>query len=99
MKCFFIQIRFHLKKGTRSEFYRKFRDNNIREMSQSEKGNLEYSLFFPLDSDDDICIDEKWETKEDIEAHKKSLHFAILNELNEKYVKNFEVKTFWLEEM
>lgn len=99
MKCFFIQVRYYLKKGSRSEFYRKFRDNNIREMSQSEAGNIEYDMFFPMDSDDDICIIEKWETEESIEAHRKTLHYAILNELKEKYVNKVEIKKYWVEEL
>lgn len=99
MKCFFIQVRYYLKKGSRSEFYRKFRDNNIREMSQSEIGNIEYNMFFPMDSDDDICILEKWESMENIEAHHKTLHYAILNELKEKYVEKVEIKKYWIEEI
>lgn len=99
MKCVLIQVRYYLKKGTRSEFYRKFRDNNIREMSQSEEGNIEYSVFFPLDSDNDVCIIEKWESLDNIEAHKKTLHYAILNELKEKYVTKVELAKFWAEEL
>ena len=48
-------------------------DNNIIEMSRAEAGNIEYCMFFPMDSDDDICILEKWESKENIEAHQKTL--------------------------
>lgn len=99
VKCFIIQVHYFLKKGTRGEFYRKFRDNNIREMSQAEKGNLEYSIFFPNDSDDDVCLIEKWEAMEDIEAHHKTLHYAILNELKEKYVKKIVIKKYWAEEL
>lgn len=99
MKCFIIQTRLILKKGTRSEFYRKFRDNNIREMSHSEEGNIEYDIYFPLDSDDDVCLIEKWEAMENIEAHHKSLHYAILNELKEKYVHKIKISKYWAEEL
>lgn len=99
MNFFFIQVRYYLKKGCRSEFYRKFRDNNIIEMSRAEAGNIEYCMFFPMDSDDDICILEKWESKENIEAHQKTLHYAILNELKEKYVEKVEIKKYWVEEL
>lgn len=98
MKFFFLQVRYCLKKGTRGEFYRRFRDNNIREMSQAEIGNIEYDIFFPMDNEDDICIIEKWETTEAIEAHHRTLHYAILNELKEKYATKVEVKKFWVDE-
>lgn len=52
-----------------------------------------------MDSDDDICILEKWESKENIEAHQKTLHYAILNELKEKYVEKVEIKKYWVEEL
>ena len=64
-----------------------------------ESGNIEYVMFFPMDSDDDICILEKWESKENIEAHQKTLHYAILNELKEKYVEKVEIKKYWVEEL
>lgn len=67
-------------------------------MSQSENGNLQYEIYFPLDSDDDICLIEKWETEEDILAHQKSLHFAILGELKEKYVDKVEIQKYWIEQ-
>ena len=65
----------------------------------AEVGNIEYCMFFPMDSDDDICILEKWESKENIEAHQKTLHYAILNELKEKYVEKVEIKKYWVEEL
>ncbi len=98
MKVLFVQVRYILKKGTRSEFYRKFRDNNIREFSQAEEGNIEYEIYFPLDSDDDICILEKWNDEEAQIAHGKTLHYAILSELKEKYVSKVIIKKAWLKE-
>ncbi|MCQ2583719.1 MAG: antibiotic biosynthesis monooxygenase [Treponema sp.] len=97
-KCLFMQVRYYLKKGTRSEFYRRFRDNNIREFSASEEGNLAYEIYFPLDSDDDICILEKWKNSDSQENHVQTLHYAILSELKAKYVDKVEIKQGWLEE-
>ncbi len=97
MKALFVQTRFHLKKGTRQEFYRRFRDNNIREFSRSEVGNLEYELYLALDSDDDICILEKWQDQESREAHRETLHYAVLSELKQKYVKSTDSNQFWIE--
>ena len=68
-------------------------------MSQSEEGNIEYDIYFPLDSDDDVCLIEKWEAMENIEAHHKSLHYAILNELKEKYVHKIKITKYWAEEL
>lgn len=99
MKCFLILVRYKIKKGCRSEFYRKFRDNNICEMSKAEEGNLQYDIYFPLDSDDDICLIEKWEFQKNIDAHKKTLHYAILDELKEKYVMRIELEKYWIEQI
>ena len=56
MKNLFVQVRYYLKKGKRDDFYQKFRDNNICEMSQSEIGNVEYEIYMPHDSENDVCL-------------------------------------------
>jgi len=98
MKCLFVQVRYYLKKGARPEFYQKYRDNNISEMSQSEEGNLEYEIYFPQHSDDDICLLEKWKDLESQQKHRETLHYAILSELKAKYVTKVEIKKYWIEE-
>ncbi|MCQ2248100.1 MAG: antibiotic biosynthesis monooxygenase [Treponema sp.] len=97
MKCLFVQVRYFLKSGCRSDFYQKFRDNNIREMSQAEDGNIDYELYLPQDSENDICILEKWKDIHSQEKHEQTFHSAILDELKEKYVKKIEIKKYWLE--
>jgi len=99
MKILFVQVRYYLIKGTRSEFYRRFRDNNIAEFSRSEDGNIDYELYLPLDSDDDICLLEKWKDEEARKFHEQTLHYAILAELKAKYVKKTAIKKYWLEEI
>lgn len=98
MRCLFVQKRYHLKKGTRDEFYRRFRDNNIREFSQAEEGNIEYEIFMPLDNESDICLFEKWQDEAAEKKHTQTLHYAILSELKTKYVKKSIVQKFWLNE-
>ncbi len=97
MKGLFIQVRYHIQKGMRDEFYRRFRDNNIREFSRSEAGNIEYEIYLPLDSDDDVCLLEKWDNEESFKKHMRSLHYVILSELKTKFVVKAEVKKYWLE--
>lgn len=97
MKCLFIEVKYYLKKGTRSEFYRRFRDNNIRELSISEEGNIDYEIYLPADAENEVHLYEKWESKEAQENHQQTLHFAILTELKTKYVKKIEVSKSWLE--
>lgn len=96
MKCLFIQVRFYLKPGCRNDFYQRFRDNNIREMSLSEEGNIDYEIYLPQDSANDICIMEKWESIQAQEKHMQTLHYAILAELKSKYVRKIEIKKYWL---
>ncbi|WP_407396721.1 antibiotic biosynthesis monooxygenase family protein [Treponema sp.] len=96
MKCLFIQVRYSLKSGCRDDFYQRFRDNNIREMSLTEEGNIEYELYMPQDSGNDVCLLEKWESLQAHEKHMHTLHYAILCELKAKYVKKVEIKKYWL---
>lgn len=96
MKCLFIQVRYSLKSGCKDDFYQRFRDNNIREMSMTEEGNIEYELYMPQDSRNEVCIFEKWESLAAQEKHTRTLHYAILCELKAKYVKKTDIKKYWL---
>lgn len=98
MKNLFVQIKYHLKNKTRDDFYQKFRDNNIGEMSRSEFGNIEYELFLPHDNGNEVCLFEKWEDENSFELHRNTLHYAILCELKDKYVKKTEIKKYWIED-
>lgn len=96
MKCLFVQVRYSLKPGCRDDFYMRFRDNNIREMSLAEEGNIDYELYMPQDSNNDVCLLEKWETLQSQEKHMQTLHYAILCELKAKYVRKVQVKKYWI---
>lgn len=99
MKNLFIQVRYYLKSGCRDDFYQKFRDNNIREMTMAEDGNIDYELYMPQDSSNDICILEKWKNIQSQQKHCETFHYAILDELKAKYVKKVEIKKYWIEEI
>ncbi len=92
-----LQVRYYLKKDCRAEFYRRFRDNNIGELSIAEEGNLGYEMYYPLDSNDDICIIERWRDEKSQEAHLHTLHYAILNELKQKFVKKVSIRKAFYE--
>lgn len=96
MKCLYVQVKYTLKSGCRDDFYQRFRDNNIREMSSTEPGNIEFEIYMPHDRGNEICIFEKWETLEDQEKHTQTLHYAILCELKAMYAKKVEEKKYWL---
>lgn len=98
MKNLFVQVKYHLKSKTRDDFYQKFRDNNITEMSRSEIGNIEYELYLPHDNGNEVCLFEKWVDDSAFEIHMHTLHYAILNELKDKYVKKTEIKKYWIED-
>ena len=98
MKSLFVQVRYYLKKGKRDDFYQKFRDNNICEMSQSEIGNVEYEIYMPHDSENDVCLLEKWIDEKSFELHQHTLHYAILCELKDKFVKKTIIKKYWIED-
>lgn len=99
MKELFVQVKYHLNKGTRDEFYRRFRDNNIREFSRSEEGNLEYDIYFALDDENTVCLFEKWRDEEAQSKHRETLHYAILSELKAKYVNKVEIQRYWMEQI
>lgn len=48
----------------------------LREESVKEHGNVEYSLWSPLDGGDEVLVVERWADEAAVEAHHQAAHLA-----------------------
>ncbi len=70
---------------SREGFLKEIKDNKIDEISKSEDGCHKYDYFYPVDSETQLLLWEKWESEEYQKAHCGREHFAFLGKLKEKY--------------
>jgi quinol monooxygenase YgiN len=48
----------------------------LRDASVKENGNLEYSLWAPLDGDNQVLVIERWRDQDAVESHHQSPHMS-----------------------
>jgi quinol monooxygenase YgiN len=81
-----ITVRYTVKPGKREEFVKITHEEGILAESKNEKGNIGYDYYYPVDSNEDILLIEKWNNKEAWEAHKQTSHVQKFQGIKEKYV-------------
>ena len=75
--------------AVRDKFYESVKVSGADVKSRAEEGCIRYEYFYPAETDNRMFLWEQWESKEAIEAHKQTAHFAELGKLKEQ----FEVDT------
>ncbi len=81
-----INVRYTIKPGKREEFVKIVQKEGILTESKNEKGNVGYDYFYPVDSDEDILLVEKWNSREVWEAHRQASHIQKFQGIKENYV-------------
>ena len=89
-----ITVTYHLKPGCREAFVKAVLEEKISEQTRMEEGNLEYRYSLPLDSLDEVCLLEKWDSRACLAPHGAQPHYLRLQELKALYVEKTSVKRF-----
>ncbi|MBE6024766.1 MAG: hypothetical protein E7231_16580 [Cellulosilyticum sp.] len=89
-----VHVRYTIKKGKRAEFYHEVLKHNIVSASKCEPGNIKYDYYYPLDSEQDICLMEMWTTEFAQKLHGTSPHYQVLQTLKEKYVEHVSISKY-----
>ena len=61
---------------------------------RSEKGNIRYEYFFPMNDPETVLLIDAWESQEAIDVHHASPMMATIKELREKYDLHMKVERF-----
>ena len=66
---------------------------------RSEKGNLHYEYFFPMNDPETVLLIDSWENQEAIDIHHASPMMKTISDLREKYDLHMRVERFVSEDM
>ncbi|MGB4657630.1 MAG: antibiotic biosynthesis monooxygenase family protein [Mobilitalea sp.] len=95
-RLFMLQVTYRVTKGKRDEFYRKVKEQKIIQHSKEEPGNYKYDYYFPVDSEEDLCLMELWTGEEAQKLHMNTEHFHKLTQLKQEYVESVEIEKYWI---
>jgi quinol monooxygenase YgiN len=93
-----VNVRYHISKGKRDEFYNEVKEQKIIRRSKEEAGNYKYDFYLPKDSDDDICIMEIWTNEHTQKKHGFTEQYEKLTLLKQEYVESVEIQKYWITE-
>ena len=68
--------------------------------TRAEKGCIDYNLYNPIDSENNLLFVEQWEEKEFLESHVQQDHFIKFGSAIEDYLaKDLEISVYSSEEI
>lgn len=73
--------------------------SGIVEQIRSEKGNIRYEYFFPMDDSKTVLLIDSWENQESIDNHHCSPMMNKIIRLREKYDLKMRVERFISDEL
>jgi Uncharacterized conserved protein len=94
-----VNVRYHIRKGKRDEFYNKVKEQGIIKSSKEEPGNYKYDYYVPKNSDDDICLMEIWTNEQTQKMHGFTEQYQKLTILKQEYVESVEIEKYWITEV
>lgn len=89
-----INIYYTGENGSAKKFAEEMVSSGIVERVRTEKGNLRYNYFFPMDDPETVLLIDKWECQEALDEHHKSKMMEEIAKLREKYHLRMRVEQF-----
>ena len=89
-----INIYYTGENGSAKKFAEEMVSSGIVERVRTEKGNLRYNYFFPMDDPETVLLIDKWESQEALDEHHKSKMMEEIAKLREKYHLRMRVEQF-----
>ena len=89
-----INIYYTGENGSAKKFAEEMVSSGIVERVRTEKGNLRYNYFFPMDDPETVILIDKWESQEALDEHHKSKMMEEIAKLREKYHIRMRVEQF-----
>ena len=80
-----VNLYYHGKNGSARKFAEAMERSGIADAIRSEKGNLAYRYFFPLDDPETVLLIDSWRDQAAIDAHHASPMMRQLAQLREEF--------------
>lgn len=89
-----INIYYTGENGSAKKFAEEMILSGIVDRVRSEKGNLRYNYFFPIDDPETVLLIDRWESEEALDEHHKSPMMKEIAKLRDKYHLRMRVEKF-----
>ncbi len=89
-----VNLYYKGQNGSARAFAREMEQSGIADNIRSEKGNLRYQYFVPLDDPETVLLIDSWVDQAAIDEHHASPMMKQLAELREKYDLHMTVERF-----
>lgn len=99
MKKIIVLVRYTAKPGMRDAFLNKIIEEGILAATLKEDGCEKYDYYYPVGTEDDLCLCEIWRDADAVAAHGKQAHYLRLGELKAEMVDKVSVDKFMIEAM
>ena len=80
--------------GNARKFAQEMESSGTAAAIRTEKGNIRYEYFFPMNDPETVLLIDAWESQEAIDVHHASPMMATIKELREKYDLHMKVERF-----
>lgn len=82
------------KNGAARKFAEEMTASGMVAAIRSEKGNLRYEYFYPMEDPETVLLIDSWENQEAIDLHHGTPMMGKIMELREKYDLHMKVERF-----
>lgn len=86
------------KNGNARRFAEEMESSGTADMIRSEKGNVRYEYFFPMNDPETVLLIDAWESQEAIDVHHASQMMQKIMSLREKYDLHMKVERYTSED-
>ena len=85
--------------GNARKFAEEMESSGTADKIRSEKGNIRYEYFFPMNDPDTVLLIDAWTDQDAIDVHHASPMMNTIMKLREKYDLHMKVERFITDEM
>ena len=89
-----INIYYRGENGNARRFAEEMENSGTANLIRSEKGNMKYEYFFPLNDTETVLLIDVWKDQKSIDAHHESAMMKTISKLREKYALHMKVERF-----
>ncbi len=93
-----VNIYYKGENGSAAKFAEEMISSGTVDAIRSEKGNIRYEYFLPMNDPDTVLLIDAWENQEAIDVHHASPMMKTITELREKYDLHMKVERYVFED-
>ena len=93
-----VNIYYSGTNGNAGKFAKEMMESGVVEKIRSEKGNLRYEYFMPMNDPETVLLIDSWENQQALDLHHKSPMMSKIICLREKYNLSMKVERYVTDE-